>query len=178
MGGVVRARAGGPLVLLRLQLLTRPPLCLSSASFLTLGSVLYNPVLLPSSPQQIDGEGQVRRGRRLLHALLTLDAPDGEAGGGSGGGAAGGQRCGALGFYAPEFAEAVKAPRGLDLHMVAARLDAGLYQATGRQGAGGCGFWGLWGCVWGVVGMGVGGCLWGWEGVVFGRRGGKAREGH
>ncbi|GLI68148.1 hypothetical protein VaNZ11_012485 [Volvox africanus] len=65
--------------------------------------------------QHLDGEGQVRRGRRLLHALLTL--PEG------------GEQ---LGFYAPEFSEVLRAPRGLDLHMVAARLDAGLYQSTGN----------------------------------------------
>lgn len=61
----------------------------------------------------MDGEGQVRRGRRLLHALLTLPE-DGEQ----------------LGFFAPEFGEVLRAPRGVDLHMVAARLDAGLYQST------------------------------------------------
>ncbi|GIL52432.1 hypothetical protein Vafri_8302 [Volvox africanus] len=65
--------------------------------------------------QHLDGEGQVRRGRRLLHALLTL--PEG------------GEQ---LGFYAPEFSEVLRAPRGLDLHMVTARLDAGLYQSTGN----------------------------------------------
>ncbi|GIL79624.1 hypothetical protein Vretimale_12325 [Volvox reticuliferus] len=65
--------------------------------------------------EHLDGEGQVRRGRRLLHALLTL--PEG------------GEQ---LGFYAPEFSEVLRAPRGLDLHMVAARLDAGLYQSTGN----------------------------------------------
>ncbi|GFR49323.1 hypothetical protein Agub_g11349, partial [Astrephomene gubernaculifera] len=64
--------------------------------------------------QHLDGEGQVRRGRRLLHALLTL--PEG------------GEQ---LGFFAPEFGEALRAPRGVDLHAVAVRLDAGLYQSTG-----------------------------------------------
>lgn len=80
----------------------------------------------------------MRRGRRLLHALLTLEAPPAAAARGDGDAAPSSSRAykgpegGRLGFYAPEYAEAAKAPRGTDLHMVAARLDAGVYQSTGE----------------------------------------------
>jgi len=40
-----------------------------------------------------------------------------------------------MAFCAHELRSLIKAPRGVDLHAVAARLDAGLYQSTGTQHA-------------------------------------------
>ena len=70
-------------------------------------------------PGAIADEGDIRMGRRLLtHLLVSSTRKAGKA-------------KDQMGFFAEDLVGLAKAPRGIDLHAVACRLQAGLYSATG-----------------------------------------------